>query len=344
MSRNWAHVGLLAFVGFLFVACGGGGDDGAASFSSDESDGAAASFSSEDGVVTVSVPEGAAPDGFTGTVSVSDPAAVGIDISDADSVLLAYRLGPDGTEFDEPVSVTFRIPADLGDFDPSEGLPISLVLVEDGTDGYELLGSVTSSLDGDTLVVEGTPTHFSEVVIYLYGRVSITIDVDPDGEIKPVDSQFKAEVVETSDENDYYETGRVDYSFTGSVSEVSTQEGVATVLCANEGLGVVEASVYGGDLTDFSGAPLVIAGLFTNWSAQYIGKLHVDIECVEGPSGGRTIPATKINKFTVEQGSYIFTVEVDGNGRELATAENTQWYAPRFIVTTSSGSFAVTAK
>ncbi len=64
----------------------------------------------------------------------------------------------------------------------------------------------------------------------------------------------------------------------------------------------------------------------------------------EPPSGGLTIPATKMRKFTVEKGSYIFTVEVEGNGREMATAENTRWYSPRFIVTTTGGSFVVTAK
>lgn len=55
-------------------------------------------------------------------------------------------------------------------------------------------------------------------------------------------------------------------------------------------------------------------------------------------------PGARLKSFGVEHGSYVFTVEVEGNGRELATAENTRWYLLRFTVTTSNGSFVVDAR
>ena len=146
--RRWA---LVVVVGI--AACGG--SDSAVDTAADAADGVVESgdglstFASDDGVVSVEVPPGAAPEGFAGTVSLSDPSALDVDISDVESVLLVYELGPDGTEFSEPVTVTFRIPRALGGFDPDLGLPISLIVIEDGAGGFEPLGSMTSFLDGD---------------------------------------------------------------------------------------------------------------------------------------------------------------------------------------------------
>ena len=267
----------------MLAGCGGG--DGGPTSST--SDGGPTSFASDDGVVSVEVPPGAAPDGFSGTVTKSDPSALSVDISDVESVFLVYELGPDGTEFDEPVMVTFRISPVLGGFDPDLGLPLSLVVMEDDAGGFEPLGSMTSFLDGDVLVVEGTTTHFSKTIIEI-GNFYLVLGLDPEGETKKVGSQFEAEVKLQGgeledpglpDDRDL-RLGRVDYSFGGTISEVSIQAAVATVLCAEEGEGLVEARVFGSDkdaILDF----LWLANVLTGGSAEYLGKLSHDVECVK---------------------------------------------------------------
>lgn len=277
MRRGWFWAGFFALA-LLLAACGGG-------------DAEQTMFASDDGVVSVEVPPGAAPDGFSGTVSKSDLPALGVDISDVESVFLVYDLGPDDTEFDEPVTVTFRVSAALGGFDPNLGLPLSLVVIEDGAGGFEPLGSMTSFLDGDVLVVEGTTTHFSKAAMEI-GRGSIRLGLEPFGKTKKVGSQFEALVFEQNDTGSI-RLGRVDFSFEGSISEVSIQAAVATVLCAEKGEGLVEARVFGGDENN-PWDLLVFANLFTGGSAEYLGKLSYDVECVEDLAGTSSTTSTTL--------------------------------------------------
>jgi len=61
---------------------------------------------SADGNLTVDVPDGAAPPGITVTV---EPAAT--DAFGPNQVGAAYRLGPDGTTFSRPVTISLRVPS-----------------------------------------------------------------------------------------------------------------------------------------------------------------------------------------------------------------------------------------
>ena len=280
MSRSWFWAGCFAFT-LLLAACGGG-DDGLTSFTSD------------DGVVSVEVPPGAAPDDFSATVSLSDPSALGVDTSDVESVILVYELGPDGTEFDEPVTVTFRIPSAIGGFDPAAGLPVSLIVIEDGTGGFEPLGSMKSFLDGDVLVVEGTTTHFSQAVIMLAG-VEVFFSLNPPGLMKPVESTFNVSLGLRLTLNGYgiesLFIGRTDFAATGALEVVSVDsKDAATIRCAKKGGGVVEATVFG-DLAD--AIPIAtLAQLLTGGSGEFIGSLSLEIECVEGPADTTSTTST----------------------------------------------------
>ena len=60
---------------------------------------------SPDGNLTIDVPEGAAPPGVTITVATAPAGVFG-----PNQVGAAYRLGPDGTTFSGPVTVTLRVP------------------------------------------------------------------------------------------------------------------------------------------------------------------------------------------------------------------------------------------
>ncbi len=284
VSRNWFWAGFFAFV--LMLAGCGGGDGGP---TSSTSDGGPTSFTSDDGVVSVEVPPGAAPDSFSGTVTKGDLSVLGVDISDVESALLVYQLGPDGTEFDEPVMVTFRISPALGGFDPDLGLPLSLVVIEDDAGGFEPLGSMTSFLDGDVLVVEGTTTHFSTAVVeVINGHIELV--VDPPGRRKNVDSLFEVRIEEsgaTGDEDDNFAVvGRVDYSSERPIEIFAIESNVATMECIEEGEGTIDALVFGADIHSIGGnLDLLGAWLFvhllTGGSFEFFGSLSLDIECVD---------------------------------------------------------------
>ena len=278
------------FVLVMVVAACGGSDSAADTADAGgvvESGDGSATFASSDGVVSVQIPPGAAPDGFTGTVSLSDPSALGVDTSDVDSVLLAYELGPDGTEFSGPVTVTFRIPPALGGFDADLGLPISVIVIEDGAGGFEPLGSMTSFLDGDVLVVEGTTTHFTESMVVI-GSVEMFLSLNPPGVSKAKNSTFKVTVNLRSPDPAEFESvlvGRTDFAVTGVLEVVSIDsQHTATLRCAEEGGGVVEATVFG-DYLDHLHLDW-LAQMLTGNSAEYLGRLSVEIECTEeGDSG-----------------------------------------------------------
>lgn len=292
--RRWRWVvGLV----LLVSACGGGdsggGDDGLIT------------VNSGDGVVSVEIPPGAAPDGFRGTVAHSDPSALGVDTSDLESVLLVYELGPDGTEFDEPVTVTFRISPALGDFDPSLGLPLSLVVIGDGAGGFEPLGSMRSFLDGDVLVLEGTTSHFSTAVVELLGG---SIRLHPQGGFKQflVDQQFEVVVLEPhggpitidgihiidpfDDIVVHFTVGRIDWSSEDPIEivRIDPERNQAVMNCTATGKDItIRAEVYGGsDYLNPPGLAWVLAQLLTGGSAEFLGSLSLEIECVGGITSG----------------------------------------------------------
>jgi len=295
-SRGWLWAGFLGFA-LLLGACGGG-DDGVTSFASD------------DGVVSVDVPPGAAPDDFKGSVSQSDASALGIDVSDVDGVLLVYELGPDGTEFGEPVTVTFRISSVLGGFDPEMGLPLSLVVIEDADGGYEPLGSMRSFLDGDVLVVEGTTTHFSTAVVELPGG---SILLHPQGGFRQyvVDLRFEVRVLEVRggvhtiegvfvleeiDFSSLFTVGRIDWSSEDPIDivRIDPDRNQAVMKCTARGEDItIKAVVFGA--TSVIGQPAgwwIVAHLLTGGSAEFLGNLSLEIDCIGGVSSTSSTSST----------------------------------------------------
>ena len=165
----------IAFV-LVVSACGGGdsgGDTATTGVSEDtpatEASPVGVSVTSSDGIVTVEVPAGAAPEGVTVTVDAGDPGSLPQQLLDTGLPVFVYELGPDGTQFSEPVTVTFRIPAALAEFDPAVGMPLAVLASRSGDGLLDLYGSVDISLDGDVLVVSGSTDHFTEAVVILDG-------------------------------------------------------------------------------------------------------------------------------------------------------------------------------
>ena len=175
--RRWRW--MIAFA--LVASACGGSDSSGDTVTPVEPDSAAAgaspeggSVTSSDGMVTVEVPAGAAPDGITVTVDVGDSGSLPQQLLDSGLPVFVYELGPDGTQFAEPVTVTFRIPAALAGFDRAVGMPLAVLASRSGDELLNVYTSVNVSLDGDVLVVSGSTDHFTQAVVILSG-VSLSL-------------------------------------------------------------------------------------------------------------------------------------------------------------------------
>jgi len=120
---------------------------------------------SEDGAVTVHVPASAMTEdpGITITrlETVDYPPGLGV-VAD-DPTARVYDLGPDGTEFDAPITVSLTIDlADLPDLAPNE-IPAYLLFTTSG-DGFEMYRDLAITRHGSEAIVSGTVSHFSPLI------------------------------------------------------------------------------------------------------------------------------------------------------------------------------------
>ena len=135
---------------------------------------------SEDGDLTVEVPfEAMAADpGITITLLTGDqyPPELAAAADDPDARI--YDLGPEGTEFAAPVTVTRRIDASrFGELTATMVPAVVLMTYDSATGAYELYDDLRVTRDGDDILVSGTTTHFSPVVaVNLGGFVEINLD------------------------------------------------------------------------------------------------------------------------------------------------------------------------
>jgi len=268
---------LLGMILLLVAACGSA--DGESASSDDGAPTEVSVFTSTDGVVNVVVPEGAAPTSFVGSAERSDASAIGIDLETDQGVVLVYELGTSGTIFNEPVQVTFRIPPDLGGFDPNLGVPLGVLMIADGDGGFQTLSDSQASLDGETLVLEGATSHFSDVVAFISDG-SITLEVGAQYE---VGVPFRPKVVISSRDP-------LDYGITWtavndriSVQGASTYEANAT--CETVGPDTLQAKVF---LED---SALVFVAVAFTFNPEPDGHetffyVRADVECVEPPDSG----------------------------------------------------------
>ncbi len=154
---------MVAVVAVAAAACGSGG--GSAS--------TGATVTSDDGSAVLSVPDGVGVDGIT--VTVVDPPG---ELADAGGVL-AYELGPAGTEFPEPAVLEIRAPA--GELGVGDGVPVAAAVLVDG-DEVEAVVTRTHR-EGDTVVVRAEVPHFSQAVVQVN---TLTFSMEPDAVDVPV--------------------------------------------------------------------------------------------------------------------------------------------------------------
>lgn len=150
----------------LVVACGGGDSDG------DGDDGgsfAGTTVRSEDGRLTVQVPDGAAPDGVEVEIALIEDDDLPSELRDAEGLgVVGYELSPDGAEFSEPLTVTFSLdPAELGLDLPEGGVPLGWLVTRDAAGEFAGLEGAELSREDGMLVARGTIAHFTPAFLVL---------------------------------------------------------------------------------------------------------------------------------------------------------------------------------
>ena len=158
----------------LLAACGGGGAAVTSTTAAVTTTAAPATtttaeagfeVTSEDGAVTVHVPASAmAQDpGITIRALAPEEYPAGLGALADDPATRVYDLGPDGTEFVVPVTVSIRIDATtLPDLAPNE-VPVFLLFTT-ADDGFEVYDDLAITRRGSEVVVSGSVSHFSPVV------------------------------------------------------------------------------------------------------------------------------------------------------------------------------------
>lgn len=138
----------------------------------------AETVTSEDGGLTVGIPSGALRTGEEIEVRTLGPDEAPPELGDlqARGILRGtlYDLEPEGTTFGEPVTVTQRIDVGTAGLDVSAGVPVVLLAARDAGGKWAFLDNQSIALEGATLVVGGTTTHFSTIAA-LGGVVSVGV-------------------------------------------------------------------------------------------------------------------------------------------------------------------------
>lgn len=337
--RRWRWM-----IAFLLVASAcGGGDSGGDTATTGVSDVAAVSpedtqaaggspegvsVTSSDGIVTVEVPAGAAPDGVTVTVDAGDPASLPQELRDSGLPVFVYELGPDGTQFAEPVMVTFRIPAAVAGFDPAVGMPMAVLASRSGEGLLDLYASVDVSLAGDVLVVSGSTDHFTQAVVVLSG-VSLSLVTRPspvkvgEGQIfHALVSNFPdyEKAVEASGEN---RGARVLYRSKAPVTSLRLiDDFIGEFRCDGETDGVLPDAITAEvrrTFREFFRDPLLVVrmgtlNIFGNApNARLVAIFHADVECTEDDT--TTTTTTQSPAPEELQAAMPVTVTNNGNGQ-----------------------------
>lgn len=177
----------------LVVACGDGSDGGAPDGEQSPAPSAtvaaeATTVTSDDGLLTIEIPEGALDDPSEVTISTVAAEELPEPLASVRGVGHAYRLEPDGLEFSEPVAVTLVL--SRSDLDEAENSLAAYALVTQGADGdLELLAGQDTewTIGEDTVAVRGELRHFS---LLAWTRGSLFAELTPAAPMQPLGGTF----------------------------------------------------------------------------------------------------------------------------------------------------------
>jgi hypothetical protein len=243
--RSSFYLGVVAAV-VLLTSCGGGSEDE----SSSPEDVGQFSTTSADGRLAVSV-NGSEFDGSLEAKGTEARLTFERDAIEG-FILGAYQLGPDGSEFDEPATVTFTLPSDY----PDTAFAVISRSVTHGDEVVEDIEIVTSSSE---TTITAHLRHFSTIVILGF---DIDFSVDPGFWEMAVGETWLPEVVFNSGMGPLPAAGIPGWEFQavrseGSISTVADEQ----VKCDELGEGqatVLAVLTLEGALIDEAGRPLSV--------------------------------------------------------------------------------------
>src|SRR5690606_4796921 len=125
-------------------------------------------ITSRDGRLTLIIPEGALDEPTEITIEALEVRDLGDEFEELVDTLgetMAYELGPDGLEFNEPITARIASELPLVQDDDSLALHLGLMFTSDGEE-VALLDNLRVELDedDDTTSVSGELAHFSPLV------------------------------------------------------------------------------------------------------------------------------------------------------------------------------------
>ena len=238
-----AALAAVAAVAVVLGACGGGGGGDGGGGSSFEGQ----TVESADGVLTVEVPEGAAAGGVEVTITALSEEDLPSELQNADVVVVAYELGPDGAEFAEPLAVTFRVdPDELGLDLPERGVPLGALLTTNAAGEFERIDGAVLSREDGMVVARGTMAHFTPA--FLLVSPSVSASMDPQELSLVVGTVATASVVvldlsslqEMRPDQIAYEFSESEWGAAAPFSATRTGDAKASISCSDPTKGKVE--------------------------------------------------------------------------------------------------------
>ena len=127
----------------------------------------AQSVTSDDGLLTVDVPEGATADpSMEVSVRALGPDELPPELAGLELRGTLHELEPDGATFEAPVAVTRQVDTEALGVDLSEGTPLIVLLSRSADGSWDVLADQSITIDGTMATVSGTTTHFTTVVAF----------------------------------------------------------------------------------------------------------------------------------------------------------------------------------
>jgi hypothetical protein len=194
--KSWKRVLPVLFITTLFITACGSSDKSADSAEEGDSSGSDAvvitstsggEVSSLDGSVKIKIPPGS----FEGELEVTlERVSPDNYPSELDGMAILgdlYELGPDGTVFDDPITIVRRFDADEIGVDLSEGLPVVVLLNRDSDGNWSALEDGIVDEENGQVVVSAQTTHFSHnaaaTTVELFGH-SVPVQLVPSSFVK----------------------------------------------------------------------------------------------------------------------------------------------------------------
>jgi hypothetical protein len=303
MRLRHAFVSLLLVSMLVALACGGdGGASDATATPAATATPEGTIVTSDDGKLTLSIPNGAMPEGTEVTATSVPLAQLPLELQQLRGARDGYLLGPDGLEFSQPVTATLALDRSELPGEPPNGSSAFGLVSFNETAGREVLPVQTTrtSLTDGTVTVSAEINHLSYVGL-TQGSLQVALQIV--GPQIPANSTFTADagakVVDgsvarlTEPAGIFVASGQVsvdpvDEAFIGPDNEdqLNTQQGFSnpgTYHCGDPGPGT-----YGLQAKTIAVVP---GDGGTEIRTELNVELEIDVECVAGGGGPTNTPA-----------------------------------------------------